>query len=144
MSKCYVIAVDGTDASIRTAQLALTEALEAKASIKVIHVLEWSPYSFLTTEEINERHKRRGEELARAKTAIIEPVLQALDSENVDVDSEVRYGNVAEVIQEYCKENNADHVFVSRQNGSGINARIFGTVPGTLIQILDIPVTVVP
>lgn len=142
MSKIYVVGIDGSEGSIRTAQYALAQAQQAGASLKVIHVLEWSPYSFLTPEELEERHKRRGEELERANTAIIKPLIEKLGSG--DMEGEVRYGHVPEVISKYCDEIGAEQAFVGRHGDGGITSRLFGSVPGTLVQISNVPVTVVP
>lgn len=142
MSKCYVVGIDGSEGSVRAVQYAAAQAAKTGASLKVIHVLEWSPYSFLTPEELAERHARRSEELERAKSAIIEPVVANLDK--VDVESEVRYGHVADMISEYCGEVGAEQVFIGRHGGGGLSSRLFGTVPGTLVHISSIPVTVIP
>ena len=144
MALCYVVAVDGSDASIKAAKYALEQAAHAGAELKIIHVLEWSPYSFLTAEELAERHKRRAEELQRAQTAICEPMVKALGTTSVAISTEVRYGNIPEVVMKYCDEVSASEVYVGRDGSSQIASRVFGSVPGTLIQISDIPVTVVP
>ncbi len=142
MSKSYVVGIDGSEGSVRTAQYALVQAEKAGASLKVIHVLEWSPYSFLTPEELEERHKRRQEELERAKSAVIVPMLEKLGGDNIE--GEVRYGQIAEVISSYCDEIGADQSFVGRHGGGGLTSRLFGSVPGVLVQISNVPVTVVP
>ena len=144
MAICYVVAVDGSAGGINAAKYALDKAMDASAELKILHVLQWSPYSFLTPEELAERHKRRGEELQRAKTAICEPTIKALGTTQVPLSTEVRYGNIPEVISQYCNEVKASEVFVGRHGGGQIATRVFGSVPGTLIQISDIPVTVVP
>ena len=142
MSKSYVVGIDGSEGSIRTAQYALAQAQKAGASLKVIHVLEWSPYSFLTPEGLEERHKRRSEELERARSAIIGPVIEKLGSG--EIEGEVRYGHVAQVISTYCDEIGAEQAFIGRHGGGGLTSRLFGSVPGSLVQICNVPVTVVP
>lgn len=144
MALCYVVAVDGGEGSKSTARYALEKARHANAELKILHVLEWSPYSFLTPDELAERHKRRGEELKRAQSAICDPMVKALNAGSVPVSTEVRYGNIAQVINDYAKEVGASQIFLGRNNGTQIASRVFGSVPGTLIQISDIPVTVVP
>ena len=141
MSKSYVVGIDGSEGSIRTAQYALTQAQKAGASLKVIHVLEWSPYSFLTPEELEERKKRRVEELDRGKTAILGPIIEKLGDDGVE--GEVRFGQIADVISKYCDEIGAEQCFVGR-HGGGLTSRLFGSVPGSLVQISNVPVTVVP
>ena len=142
MSTSYVVGVDGSEGSIRTAQYALAQAQSAGASLKVLHVLDWSPYSFLTPEELEERRARRVEELERANTAILGSVIDKLGSENVE--GEVRYGQIPEVISKYCDEIGAGQCFVGRHGGGGLSSRLFGSVPGSLVQICNVPITVVP
>ena len=144
MSETYLIAYDGTEGSRRAARFAARRASLAGADLHVLHVLEWSPYSFLTAEELDERHKRRQEELERAKGHIIEPLVTELSSSGLRVSSEVRYGHVAEVICEVAEERSAQLLFIGRTGESKLVARVLGSVPGTLVQVAPIPVTVVP
>jgi nucleotide-binding universal stress UspA family protein len=144
MSKIYVIGIDGSKGCIRAAEYAAEHAVKANASIKLLHVLQWSPYSFLTPEELGERHKRRSEELHRAQTALIEPMIKRLATEGLTVEGEARYGEIAEVIHNYSEEVGATHAFLGRHGDSGLMTRIFGSVPAALIQVSTIPVTVVP
>ena len=64
MPNIYLVAYDGSPTSRRTAEFAAERAKLANAHLHIVHVLEWSPYSFLTQEELAERHQRRTEELA--------------------------------------------------------------------------------
>jgi nucleotide-binding universal stress UspA family protein len=56
MSEKYIVACDGSAASERALNFAVAHAQTTGASILIAHVLEWSPYSFLTPEELEERH----------------------------------------------------------------------------------------
>lgn len=144
MSETYLIAYDGTEGSRRAARFAARRASLAGADLHVLHVLEWSPYSFLTADELAERHRRREEELDRARQHIIDPLVQELTHDGNRVTSEVRYGHVAEVICEVASERPAQLLFIGRTGDSKLLARVLGSVPGTLVQIAPIPVTVVP
>ncbi len=144
MSEIYVVGVDGSEGSVRAVQYAVDQALKTNAAVKIIHVLEWSPYTFLTNEELAERHKRRKQELERAKTAIVDLVVKEINEQGVSIAGEVRYGNIVEQLQEYCKELDASHMYIGRHGGGAISTRIFGSVPGALVQISNIPITVVP
>ncbi len=75
MSNQYIVAYDGSPAAQRAVDYAVERSKTSGAAILIAHVLEWSPYSFLTQEELAERHMRRTEELARAKSAIVDPVV---------------------------------------------------------------------
>ncbi len=144
MSEIYLVGIDGSDGSVRAVQYAVDQALKTQASVKIIHVLEWSPYTFLTNDELAERHKRREEELERAKTAIVDLVVKKINEQGVPISGEVRYGNIVDELQKYSEELSASHIYIGRHGGGSISTRIFGSVPGALVQVSGIPVTVVP
>lgn len=139
----YVVAYEGGDREVL--DFAIARANKNGAALHLVHVLEWSPYSFLTPEELSERHKRRTEELARAEAAIMSPAVDHARSAGIaDVTSELRYGSVAELIAEIAAEKAATFVFVGRSGGNAIAARVFGSVPIALAQISTVPVVIVP
>ena len=139
----YVVAHDGDDDSVL--DFAIERAKKVGAAVHIVHILEWSPYSFLTPEEIEERHARRTGELARAKEAIITPAVDRAKSAGVDaVTTDLRYGSVPELVAEIAKDKAATLLFVGRSGGSAISARVFGSVPIALAQISAVPVVVVP
>lgn len=144
MSKKFVVGYDGSEASHRALEFAIERAGLQKASVVVAHVLEWSPYSFLTPEELADRHKRRSEELDRAEKAIIAPVLKELEKSGVKVTSVMRYGQIADTLCDIATAEGADQIFVGRNGVGGIAARVFGSVAGSLSQISPVPCTIVP
>lgn len=46
MSKKFVIGIDGTENGLNAAKFAIAMAKDTDTEIHIIHVLEWSPYSF--------------------------------------------------------------------------------------------------
>jgi nucleotide-binding universal stress UspA family protein len=144
MSIKYVVACDGSPASGRAVAFAIDHARNNGGSVLLAHVLEWSPYSFLTPEELEERHKRRGEELARAKTALIDPILASVSTDGVEIDSVIKYGHVAETLVDIATEAGATQMVIGRTGESSIKVRVFGSVAGTLAQIAPVPCIIVP
>ncbi len=144
MSKRFVVGYDGSEESKRAVQFAVTQAKSADAAIVIAHVLEWSPYSFLTPEELEERHKRRKEELSRAETALMAPIKDSLSGSGVTVETEMRYGHVADTLAKIAKEVGAEQMFIGRTGESGLTARVFGSVAGSLAQVAPVPCTIVP
>lgn len=144
MSGRYIVGCDGSAASLRAAEYAVAQAKKNGAAVTIAHVLEWSPYTFLTPEELEERHKRRGEELARAKQATIDPVLESLADSGVSLDSALKYGHVGETLARIAEEIGADQVFIGRTGHSNIKTRLFGSVAATMAQIAPVPCTIVP
>jgi nucleotide-binding universal stress UspA family protein len=139
-----VVAYDGSEAGQRAVAHAVAHAEGGAAQLILAHVLEWSPYSFLSAEELAERHKRREQELSRAREAVVAPVLRDLKARGIAVEAEIRYGHVAETLVDIAKDTGADSIVVGRTGATGITARLFGSVAGTLAQIAPVPLTIVP
>ncbi len=144
MSEKYIVACDGSPASERALNFAVANAGTTGASILVAHVLEWSPYSFLTPEELEERHKRRGEELERARKALLDPLVKLAADKGVKVDTVIKYGHVAETLVDIAEQEGATQMFIGRTGHSSIAARVFGSVAVTMAQIAPVPCTIVP
>ncbi len=144
MANTFVAAYDGSPAGRRAVDYAVQQAKAVGATLVVAHVLEWSPYSFLTPEEIEERHQRRAEELKRAESAVIGPLAAELAGAGVTLKTEIRYGHVAETLCAIAKEHGAGQIFIGRTGHSSIMERLFGSVAGSLAQIAPVPCTIVP
>ena len=144
MSTRYIVGCDGSPASERAMVLAVAQAKSTGAAVTVAHVLEWSPYSFLTPEEIEERHKKRNEELSRAKQHIVDPVLQSHADSGVELDCEIRFGHVAETLAQIAEQSGAEQIFIGRTGYSTLANRIFGSVASSMAQLAPVPCTIVP
>jgi nucleotide-binding universal stress UspA family protein len=144
MSKKYLVACDGSPASGRALKLAIEQAKMSGGSILLAHVLEWSPYSFLTPEELEERHKRRNEEIKRAETALIEPLAEDVRGEGIEVESVIRYGHVNETLVDIAEKEAVSQMFIGRTGHSSLSKIVFGSVASAMAQIAPVPCTVVP
>jgi nucleotide-binding universal stress UspA family protein len=144
MTDTLLVGVDGSDSSRRAADFAAVRAKAGGARVVVAHVIEWSPYSFNTPEENEQRHQRREEEIARAEAQIIAPVVAELQGGGLEVEGVVRHGHAAQVICDLAGEFGAAQLFIARRGQSKIAALLFGSVAGSLVQISPVPVTVVP
>jgi nucleotide-binding universal stress UspA family protein len=144
MSAKYVVACDGSKASGRALKFAIEQAKSCGASLLLVHVLEWSPYSFLTPEELEDRHKRRNEELERAKTALIDPLVESTMAEGVEASAVIRYGHVTETIAEIAEQEGASQIFIGRTGHSNLVKIVFGSVASAMAQIAPVPCTIVP
>ena len=144
MSKKYVVACDGSPASGRALKFAIEQAKHSGASLLLAHVLEWSPYSFLTPEELEERHKRRNEEMQRAESALVQPLVDAVTAEGVKVDSVIRYGHVTETLADIAESEGASQMFMGRTGHSSLTKLVFGSVAAAMAQIAPVPCTIVP
>lgn len=144
MSHKIVVGYDGTDSAQAALAFAAELAKVQGGGIVVAHVLEWSPYSFLTPTELEERHKRRGEELARAEAAILAPAVEGLNDSGVEVSTALKYGGIAETLKAIAKDEGADQIVIGRNGEPGLTSRVFGSVAIGLAQSAPVPVTIVP
>ncbi|MEY8882084.1 universal stress protein [Donghicola sp. XS_ASV15] len=144
MTEKIVVAYDGSENAHNAVNFALDVARAKNATLVVVHVLEWSPYSFLTKTEIEERHMRRKEELERADKAIVSPLLQEIQSSGVAVEVMVKYGHISETLLKVVADTGAKQLVIGRTGQSSISTRLFGSVAGTLAQAAPVAVTIVP
>lgn len=143
MTDTYLVGFDGSESSQRAVDLAGTWAKTSGATVHLVQILEWSPYSFQTPEELAERHKRREEEIVRANAAL-QPAVEKLAQTGVPVTSEVRHGHAGDLLCEITGERKASQVIIGRTGGSALASRILGSLAITLAQTSPVPVTIVP
>lgn len=144
MSQLIVVGIDSSACCQRSIEYAAECAKTANAKLLLVHVIEWSPFSFSTARENEVRHKRREEELARAQTQLIDPVMADLKSQGLDVEGVVMHGHPAQTLAEIAEEKGASSIVIGRRGTSKLKAQLFGSVPGTLVQVSSVAVTVVP
>lgn len=139
-----MLAVDGSSGSQKAVEYAIAQAKLSGAEIVLAYVIEWSPYAFNTPEENANRHKRREEELERAKTLVVSPVATELREAGMTVTTEVQHGNTAKTLIEIALNHNVSQILVGRQGESGLKSLLFGSIAANLVQSSPLPVTVVP
>jgi len=144
MSGKFVVGYDGSAASQRALDFAVERAAAQGGAVIIAHVLEWSPYSFLTQSEIEERHARRTEELERAQNALMDPIIAATSGKGAAVEGVIKYGKVVDVLCDIAEESGATQMFVGRDGQSSISSRVFGSVASSLAQSAQVPCTIVP
>lgn len=145
MAPVIVVGVDSGETSRRAVAFARDRAkdLGADAELVLAHVIPWSPYSFTTPEENEVRHRRRQEELTAAREQVLAPAA-AIVGDAIPVTTVARHGDRAELLCSLAREHDATHILVGRNGESRLRQTVFGSVPSQLIQMADVPVTVVP
>ena len=144
MTDTFLVGVDGSEGAERAAEFAAKQAKDCNARLVVAYVIEWSPYTFNTPEENEQRHKRREEEISRAESEVLQPIVASLTQGGTDAVGVVRHGHAAEVLSALAGEHNASQIFIGRRGLSKLKALLFGSVAGSLVQISPVPVTVIP
>ncbi len=143
MPETYVVGFDGSAQARRAVDYAMARAKSSGAQIHLVHVIEWSPYSFHTPEELAERHGRREQELDRAK-AITQPVVDELAAAGLSASCEARHGNAAELLCKIATDKKADQLIIGRSGDSVFSQRLLGGLAITLAQVSPLPLTIVP
>ena len=140
-----VVGLDGGEAGARALAFATTQAkLIGSCELKLVYVIEWSPFSFQTSEENAQRHKRREEELALARERIVEPAVKQVTDDGVTVQGIVRHGDVADILDDLANIHRAQQIEVGRVGLRGLKERMFGGVTGRLVVASSVPVTIIP
>ena len=144
MPNKILVALDGSDGGKRALKAAVAHAKLTSSDLVLAYVIEWSPYSFHTPQELEERHKRRESEIQRANDSILNPEKAALKSEGINVETVVHHGKIAETLLELGEQHGISQIYTGRRGESHLHAMIFGSVSAALVQTSTVPVTVVP
>jgi nucleotide-binding universal stress UspA family protein len=144
MSQVLLVGIDCSECSDRSLQYAADFAESAKARVIVVHVIEWSPFSFTTHADNEIRHRRREEELELAHSKVIDPVVSELRERGIDAVGVIRHGHTADTLNAVAEEMGATNIIIGRKGVSSLKSRLFGSVTGAMLQTTDVPVTVVP
>ncbi len=140
-----VVGLDGSPAGERALQFAKERAKAlGDCAIVLCYVVEWSPWSFQTPEENEQRHARRSEEIKLAHERILDPAAKAAKAEGFSVEDHVAHGDAAEVLNRLAREHGAAQIIIGRVGAKGMIERVFGGVSGRLIASAEVPVTIVP
>lgn len=118
--------------------------LIGECELLLVYVIEWTPYSFHTAEELAQRHKRREEEIDQARNHVLAPAATGLESEGFTVTQVVRHGDAAQILEEVAIEFGAAQIVVGRTGERNLRERLFGGVSGRLIASASVPVTIIP
>jgi len=144
MSKVLLVGIDCSECAQRALDYAASRAEVSKSQLIVTHVIDWSPFSFNTPQENEERHQRREAELDRAHKEIVDPVVSELRERGLYARGVIRHGHPAETLSAVADEFGVTNIVIGKTGSSRIKTQLFGSVANTLVQISKHPVTVVP
>ena len=146
MSKTtLVVGLDGSAAGEKALAFAKKQAKQmGDCTIAICYVIEWSPFSFQTPEENEQRHLRREEELKLAHDRVLDPAVAATEKDGLEATGIVRHGDVAEILAELADEVGTAQIVVGRVGARGLKDRVFGSVSGRLVASATVPVTIIP
>ena len=144
MTDTILVGIDGTEENHRAIDYAVNWAKKSKAKMILAYVIKWSPYTFQTAEENERRHKRKVEDIQFVQERVLDPMLESLASEGLEITGLVRHGQVADSLIYIAKKHGATKIVVGRIGDKSVKTLIFGSVVAKLIQLSPIPVIIVP
>ena len=144
MENIVLVAVDGSAGSERALSHSIARAKASGASLLLVHVIDWSPYSFHTNDELAQRQKRREEELDRASQQIVKPMEEVCKKEGINVQTKVAHGKTTEIVNHLANEHDVAQIVMGRRGTSSVKTMIFGSIAANLVQTSSVPVTIVP
>ncbi len=144
MNENILVALDGSDCGKRALAAAVNHAKLTGANLVLTYVIDWSPYTFNTPEENEQRHKRRESEIQRAHEVVLDPEASALADSGLDIKTIVRHGKIAETLVDLTSEHDIAQIYIGKIGESRLHSMIFGSVTAALVQASSVPVTVVP
>ena len=140
-----VVGLDGSPAGERVLAFAKSRAKAGKeCTLLMCYVVEWSPWTFQTPEENEERHARREEEIKLAHERNLDPAVRAARDEGLEVVDHVSHGDAADILNRLADEHHAEQIIIGRVGAYGLRERVFGGVSGRLVATASVPVTSVP
>lgn len=138
-----VSATDGSERSIKAAEVAVDLARSCGAKLLIITVVRppegwWGiggapPTATALTKALDE-----------AQHEALDATLRSLDLEGVDYDTTEELGDPATTIIGFCEDNDADLLVIGRRGAGVIERFILGSVADRLVHYAPCPVLVVP
>ncbi len=144
MAQIILVGTDGSQGADKAIEFALQHAKNYEMSLEVVHVIEWTPYSFELPEELEIRHKMRESEIKSADEQIIAPILAKYGDQGVEIIGTVRHGDVSEVLCELAQAHEVAHIVLGKKGRSRIQELLHGNVVGRMVQVSPVPISIVP
>lgn len=140
----YLVGVDGSEWSQRAAERAIHQAQQLDARVKLVYVLTWSHALQMANEGIVVPPIEVKDEEKYAQNKIISPILDKYRALNIELSSELIWGDPVEVLLEQIKDEHVNMVFMGRRGRSRLTDLIIGSVADKLAHCAGIPIVLVP
>jgi nucleotide-binding universal stress UspA family protein len=138
-----VAATDGSDQSLRAANVAAALARSNNAHLFIVTVVR-PPEGWWGIVGAPPPAESLGNALADAQRVVLEKTIESVDLEGVDYETIEEVGDPANQLAAFAEANQAD-LLVIGQRGAGLVERIMvGSVADRLVHIAHMPVLVVP
>jgi len=145
MSKAmYLVAVDGSEWSLRATKQAVKLAKLTGAKVKIITVVDWLYLQPIVIEGVAPPVLDKASEEKRIQTTILAPLKDKYKDTDLKLTTELLWGDPVEVIQEQVKEVHANMLFIGRRGRSRVIDILLGSVANKLAHRVGLPIVLVP
>jgi len=129
-----LVGADGSQGSELAVDAAFDVGAETGATVHAVSILEPDLLGFdvRSTEAASERERR--------DETVLSDVRARASDRGVAVETAIREGGVAEMLNEYADDNDIDLVVVGTHGRTGIDRRLLGSVTENLVRSASVPV----
>lgn len=141
--KTVVVATDGSEQSMRAAEVAATIARTNSAKLFILTVVR-PPEGWWGIVGAPPPAEALGSALAEAQQAVLTQTVDGTELDGIEWESVEEIGDPADQVVSFSRSQNAD-LLVIGQRGAGLVERIMvGSVADRIVHTADMPVLVVP
>jgi|TARA_R110000803_G_scaffold136893_1_gene203939 nucleotide-binding universal stress UspA family protein len=140
----YLVAVDGSDCSLRAADRAVNLAKQTHASVTFLTVKDWSYLQPMVLEGAAPIILDQAAEELHTRTHVLVPLIEKYQDSDLEIKAELVWGDPSSEIQTKIKELRANMLFIGRQGRSRIADILLGSIANKLAHQADIPIVLVP
>jgi len=142
--RSIIVGYDGSPAARKALDQAKDLAHRFDAALRLIHVINWSPFELQTHEENEKQAKERRDQIRTDREELFPPLMEELAAADIEASSDVRWGHPAEVLAEQAVDLGAFMIVIGRVGESRLKSLLFGSVASRTVQLAACPVLVVP
>lgn len=140
----YLVAVDGSQWSLRAVERAVDLASKTKAKVMLLTVKDWSYLQPVLLEGTSPIILDQTAEENDTRAKVLVPLVEKYHNVNVEITTDLIWGDPATVIKEQIKALHVNMLFIGRQGRSQIVDILLGSVANKLAHHVGIPIVLVP
>ena len=140
----YLVAVDGSEWSERAVERAINLASKTQARVSLLTVKDWAYLQPMVLEDSAPIILDQATEESNARATVLAPLVEKYRDSNVEISTDLLWGDPAVVIREQIKTLHANMLFVGRQGRSRLADILLGSVANKLAHQAGIPIVLVP
>lgn len=140
----YLVAVDGSEWSVRAVERAVNLAGQTQATVTLLTVKDWSYLQPMILEGAAPKILDQATEESNARATVLAPLVEKYADSGVEISTELLWGDPAVVIREQIKALHANMVFIGRQGRSRLANILLGSVANKVAHQAGIPIVLVP